>query len=704
MGQEPRRYPMASGLLWLAALPTPVVRAQSVRRAGPALAPRQFEWLSITHTKPRGWLLVQERIQAQGLGGHLQDFFLNGSQWVGGSAPLSGPHSLETVPYWLYGLVPLASQLEDADLLEVVRRYVSRILDGQRGDGWIGPWNASAARDASHDPWPRYRLLSVLAEYADVFGDSGALGAMHRLALRLRNGLLNSSEKELRTQFPWAHARWFELVENVQFLIDTDPDDTFQDQPLLLELADLVRRQGLDWGSWYKLRLCSDAQDDTCFPCRDAHSKTCPYAAGEYFCEHGVNVAQSLKFWALDWRLSRSSNASVDAQNGFQRMDFCHGQPGAVFSAHEVSDGIEPNRGTETCHVVEAMNSYAELFATFGDPAYLDRLEAAAFNRLPAPYFNGSMWAMQYFHQTNAFNFCNAYSIPFECCPSNGNQGWPRFAAHLYAKHQGGIAVVMYAPSAIETTLQDGHLPNHVRLTLDTDYPFGEGLSFACTADHAFPLWLRIPSWAHEATVQLPGEAAVSARAGAFHRVMLPAGAASVRLVLPMRVRLQLEQAGGVSVHAGPLLYALDLAPQEQTSSGACYYPPDGCPARLVSDVDTWRRALVLDGSDPQTGGLRVESSTPRFSEAEPPFASVSVPVSIRARAVVVPPSAWPAVNCTSMEAGCRECAGPPPRDVPSDAPEVDVKLVPFGATDVRMGVLPFVWRSPPAREAIELV
>ena len=63
---------------------------------------------------------------------------------------------------------------------------------------------------------------------------------------------------------------------------------------------------------------------------------------------------------------------------------------------------------------------------------YLDRIEAAGFNRLPAPYLNGSMWSMQYFHKTNAIGGCNAYGLPFECCVSNGNQGWPRFTQHMY--------------------------------------------------------------------------------------------------------------------------------------------------------------------------------------------------------------------------------------------------------------------------------
>merc|ERR1719235_2049474 len=99
---------------------------------------------------------------------------------------------------------------------------------------------------------------------------------MHKLALRIRSGFLNYTDDQMRHEFGWAHARWHELVENLQFLIDADPEDKFQDRELLLELAGLARRKGLDWSSWYKLRLCNDEHDDKCFPCRDTYSKTCP--------------------------------------------------------------------------------------------------------------------------------------------------------------------------------------------------------------------------------------------------------------------------------------------------------------------------------------------------------------------------------------------------------------------------------------------
>jgi len=100
---------------------------------------------------------------------------------------------------------------------------------------------------------------------------------------------------------------------------------------------------------------------------------------------------------------------------------------------------------------------YATLFATFGDVSYLDRVEAAAFNRLPAPYLNGSMWSLVYFHETNTIGGCNQFGLPFECCVANGNQGWPKLIHHLFATsvQDGGasLACLLHAPAEVSTTL-----------------------------------------------------------------------------------------------------------------------------------------------------------------------------------------------------------------------------------------------------------
>ena len=72
-------------------------------------------------------------------------------------------------------------------------------------------------------------------------------------------------------------------------------------------------------------------------------------ARSRYFCNHGVNTAQSLKFWAIEGRVAGALNSSADkgqsaaelANATVERMHFCHGQPGGVFSGHETIGGAK---------------------------------------------------------------------------------------------------------------------------------------------------------------------------------------------------------------------------------------------------------------------------------------------------------------------------------------------------------------------------
>ena len=63
-------------------------------------------------------------MQAAGLSGHLPLFWadVENSSWVGGTAD-TGLH--ERTPHWLNGFVPLAFQLEDPDLISMVRHSAS---------------------------------------------------------------------------------------------------------------------------------------------------------------------------------------------------------------------------------------------------------------------------------------------------------------------------------------------------------------------------------------------------------------------------------------------------------------------------------------------------------------------------------------------------------------------------------------------------
>jgi hypothetical protein len=124
-------------------------------------------------------------------------------------------------------MLPLAFQLNDSHLLNVSHEYIAAILDRQEADGWAGPdVPDSKCTIGCRSPWPRYRLLTVLATYAELFPeDTRTVDAMHRLVHSLANELENiTATKQLMYADPWTHARWFELSANVQVPCNCRPE------------------------------------------------------------------------------------------------------------------------------------------------------------------------------------------------------------------------------------------------------------------------------------------------------------------------------------------------------------------------------------------------------------------------------------------------------------------------------------------------
>ena len=81
----------------------------------PFLQQPYFRPFPLGSVKPLGWLNNQLRIQADGLSGHLDEFWpdIKDSAWFGGTA-----EGWERAPYWLDGVIPLAYLLDDPVLSE----------------------------------------------------------------------------------------------------------------------------------------------------------------------------------------------------------------------------------------------------------------------------------------------------------------------------------------------------------------------------------------------------------------------------------------------------------------------------------------------------------------------------------------------------------------------------------------------------------
>ena len=297
--------------------PKPVVPAP----AG-ALAEPEFRPLPIGSIRPTGWLARQLRIQADGLTGHLDEFWpdVGQSQWFGGAA-----EGWERAPYWLDGAIPLAFILDDAPLKARIARYVDHIVTHQRADGWYAPYPADAATKR-YDLWAILLANKALVQYHEATGDARVLEAVARSLRALLAGL------DRTPLYEWGRFRWYEGLVSAFYVYERTRE------PWLLDLARKLRAQGVDFEALYRT-------DDITVPT--------PRRGLWKWTKHIVNTAMATKAAALSWRLDQRPSDRAFATRMLEILDRHHGQVTGVFSGDECLAGRSPLQGTELCSVVE---------------------------------------------------------------------------------------------------------------------------------------------------------------------------------------------------------------------------------------------------------------------------------------------------------------------------------------------------------------
>ena len=129
----------------------------------PPLPPSVYITPPLGAIKPRGWLLKQLRIQADGLSGHIDEFWPDlgpNSGWLGGTG-----EAWERGPYYLDGFVPLAYLLDDPKLIAKSQKWIEWVLTHQSEDSWLGP-------PQNKDWWPLGPMLKALTQYQEATRES----------------------------------------------------------------------------------------------------------------------------------------------------------------------------------------------------------------------------------------------------------------------------------------------------------------------------------------------------------------------------------------------------------------------------------------------------------------------------------------------------------------------------------------------------
>lgn len=430
-----------------------------------------YKHFTTKEIKPRGWLLRQLRLQADGLSGCLDKVWpdIGASKWVGGEAD-----GWERMPYWLDGFIPLAYILDDAELKARADKYVDIIINNQREDGWICP--CEDERRSQYDLWAGFLMCKVLVVYYECTGDERIQDVLYKALSCFKIHLRG------RTLFGWANSRWYECLIPIYWLYDRVQESW------LKELCVTIASYGFNYRDWI---------DNFCYT-------ECVHEWK--FQTHIVNMHMALRAYALFSRVTGEDPQDY-AWRIYNTLFKYHGSALGYITGDECLAGRSPIQGTELCGLAEGMYSFEKLFEISGNPAWLDKLELFAFNSFPATN-SEDMWTHQYLQLVNQLS-CPYQQLPvihtacspegsmfgfepnFGCCTANFSQAWPMFALSTFYYNDKRIISAVPVPSSVSTVF-DG---SAVKIKLDTDYPFKGRLEYTVTTDSPvrFEFAIRIP-------------------------------------------------------------------------------------------------------------------------------------------------------------------------------------------------------------------
>ncbi len=673
---------------WVAVVDRPDTTARNSFYKGnrPPLKQGVFIKLPVGAVSPRGWLRECLLRQRDGLNGHLGEISAwlqkKDNAWL--SKTGDGAWGWEEVPYWLKGYGDLAYILKDPRMIAEAKIWIEGALNSQRPDGDFGP---AHYEDGKRNFWGNMVMLYCLQSYYEYSHDQRVPDLMTGF-FKYQLGI---PDADFMKGY-WEGLRGGDNLYSVFWLYNRTGDD------FLMDLAKKIHRCMPGWASRNNPHKSGN---------HPRHNNPSWYDLLPDW--HNVNVAQGFREPAEYFLLSKDSadlHASCDV---FDIIREHFGQvPGGMFGADEVArPGYDdPHQGIETCGLVEEMNSDEQMLRISGNPFWAGHAENVAFNMYPAA-LTADMKALRYFTAPNMvvcderdhspgimnsgpFFMMNPFSS--RCCQHNHGQGWPCYAENLWmATPDNGAFAALYA--ACEAKIMVGNGPE-VTLQEITQYPFEEGvqISLSMKKPVKFPLYLRIPEWCSQASLEVNGQAVgVSPAAGKI--VLLERkwkNGDRITLELPMRISVQhwTKNHNSVSINYGPLTFSLKIKENyvkkesDQTAIGDSKWQAgvdrSRWPSWNILPESAWNYALVLDEKDPARS-FRLEKKA--WPKSDYPFTTDDVPLVLKAKARQVPQ--W-----KLDQYGL--CGKLPDSPVITDQPVVEVDLIPMGAARLRVSAIPW--------------
>lgn len=616
--------------------------------------------------KPAGWLKKNLELQRDGLAGNLGQISVwltkEDNAWLNTSG--KGKWGWEEVPYWLRGYARIAYLLNDPKMLAETKTWIEGTLSSQRDNGDFGP---IIERNGKRDLWAQMIMLQVLQSHFEVTADPRVLPFMTRYF----EWQMTIPDNRFLEDY-WENARGGDNLASVYWLYNRTGDD------FLLDLASKLDRNTADW------RQKDDLPN-----------------------WHVVNIAECFRAPGTFY-LQSKRKADLDASYRVQQLAReRYGQvPGGMFGADENArpGHTDFHQAAETCSFVEQIWSNLIMSEITGDIAWAENTEDVAYNSMPAA-FMPDYRALRYLTAPNQvvsdaknhapgianegpFMLMNPFSS--RCCQHNHSSAWPNFAEHVWmATAEAGIAAVLFAPGEVTAKVGNGS----ATIVTETRYPFEESIRFTIkqTSAGAFPIMLRIPSWASGASVELNGKAVdANPKAGAYLRLAnewKKGDVITLKLPMSVRVRTWAKNKNAATVDYGPLTFSLKIeemykpvASDKTALHDSGWQPtadPSKWPSHEILPASPWNYALVYDATNPAKSFEVVRRDWPKDDF---PFANANAPIHLKAKGKLLP-------NWTLDQHGL--CGAVPQSPVETDELLTDITLVPMGGARLRISGFP---------------
>lgn len=186
-----------------------------------------------------------------------------------------------------------------------------------------------------------------------------------------------------------------------------------------------------------------------------------------------------------------------------------------------------------------------------------------------------------------------------------------------------------------------------------------------------FPLLLRIPAWATEATLQMAGGGTVQPQAGTFHRIDHEwQDTTKAVLTLPISPALSHRYNGAIAIERGPLVYALKIREDWRRIH-------QDRPHRELLHAD-WEVHPTTDWNYALEVNEATLADDVRFREhpmGDCPFSPEGAPVSVKVKGRRVPQ--WQMENDSAADV--------PQSWITSSEPQEELILIPCGCTNLRV-------------------